>query len=337
MSRALSVLVDSLAGLGEDVAHRRVLLDVIRHLKAPARGGAEALFSPELLEAGAGELLALLRFPDMVDAVYALLADEDSRALLDRVLRFRAVLPFIGLERAEPLCPKSMTFERYREAALAWAPEALRLGFDVPESTLIWKLGQYSLPGLCEVLPGDTVLDVGASVGDSALFFAARCAPGGAVYAFEALPRSVAKLAENARLAAAPVYVVPLAAWDEPCRLRISGEDAASSVIPGRGGAGGEVVQAGTIDAVVRERAIPRVDFIKMDIEGAELCALHGAETTLRAWRPRLALSVYHLPEDIYTIPLYLHSLDLGYALYLRHYTWGPGETVLYAVPPATP
>jgi FkbM family methyltransferase len=71
--------------------------------------------------------------------------------------------------------------------------------------------------------------------------------------------------------------------------------------------------------------------FINMDIEGAEPEALRGAERTIRESRPDLAICVYHAPNHLWEIPLYLHSLGLGYRFYLRNYTSFTGETVLYA------
>jgi len=70
---------------------------------------------------------------------------------------------------------------------------------------------------------------------------------------------------------------------------------------------------------------------ITMDIEGAEMEALKGAEQTIRTSRPDLAICVYHAPHHLWEIPLYLNSLDLGYRLYLRNYTSLTGETILYA------
>jgi FkbM family methyltransferase len=71
--------------------------------------------------------------------------------------------------------------------------------------------------------------------------------------------------------------------------------------------------------------------FINMDIEGAESEALKGAERTIRENRPGLAICVYHAPNHLWEIPLYLQSLELGYRFYLRNYTSFTGETVLYA------
>jgi hypothetical protein len=73
--------------------------------------------------------------------------------------------------------------------------------------------------------------------------------------------------------------------------------------------------------------------FIKMDIEGSEMEALKGAASTIRTKKPRLAISVYHKPEDIITIPAFLQNLVPEYKFYLRHDCLvNLTETVLYAI-----
>ena len=74
------------------------------------------------------------------------------------------------------------------------------------------------------------------------------------------------------------------------------------------------------------------VSFIKLDVEGAELKALQGASRTIRTFRPRLAISVYHKPEDIIEILEYILALHNDYKLYLRHYQMSPCETIVYAL-----
>ena len=75
-----------------------------------------------------------------------------------------------------------------------------------------------------------------------------------------------------------------------------------------------------------------RATFIKMDVEGAELKSLIGAANTIKKYKPRLAISIYHKPSDIYEIPQLLMEYRTDYRFYIRHYTSYIWETVLYAV-----
>jgi len=90
-------------------------------------------------------------------------------------------------------------------------------------------------------------------------------------------------------------------------------------------------LMADSIDNILARAESDRVTFIKMDIEGSELEALKGAEKSIIKWRPRLAISIYHKPEDILEIPAYLLGLVPDYNFYIRHYSSGLHETVLYA------
>ena len=84
---------------------------------------------------------------------------------------------------------------------------------------------------------------------------------------------------------------------------------------------------------MVQQLHLPRVDFIKMDIEGAEYPALRGAEQTIRSFRPKLAISIYHQISDFVDIPRFLHGLNLDYDFYVEHHTIYQNETVLFAIP----
>lgn len=71
---------------------------------------------------------------------------------------------------------------------------------------------------------------------------------------------------------------------------------------------------------------------LKMDIEGAELETLQGASHFINDCKPMLSICVYHKPEDIIDIPKYILSLNPSYRLYLRRYSSGFRDTVLYAI-----
>lgn len=70
---------------------------------------------------------------------------------------------------------------------------------------------------------------------------------------------------------------------------------------------------------------MPEVDditFIKMDIEGAEHKALMGCSNTIKKFKPKLAVSIYHKAEDIYDLPLLIKKILPEYKLYIRHYDY---------------
>ena len=69
-----------------------------------------------------------------------------------------------------------------------------------------------------------------------------------------------------------------------------------------------------------------------MDIEGAEMEALKGAESIIKSQKPKLAICVYHKEQDMTEIPIFIKKLVPEYKLFMRHYSNDAGETVLYAV-----
>lgn len=83
-----------------------------------------------------------------------------------------------------------------------------------------------------------------------------------------------------------------------------------------------------SIDEIIDEP----ITFIKLDIEGAEIKALRGAQNHIVNEKPKLAICVYHQPQDIIEIPSYIKNLVPEYSLYLRHYSNVEFETVMYAV-----
>lgn len=70
--------------------------------------------------------------------------------------------------------------------------------------------------------------------------------------------------------------------------------------------------------------------FIKVDIEGMEMEMLRGAKKTIQQFKPKLALSIYHEPEDLFNIHLYVRSLVPEYNIVVRHHAPTLMETVLY-------
>ena len=83
------------------------------------------------------------------------------------------------------------------------------------------------------------------------------------------------------------------------------------------------------IDSVIGQG---KCDYIKMDIEGAEMNAIKGAKETIIKNKPKLAISIYHSNQDMIDIIEYVHQLVPEYRLYVRAHTMGIAETILYAL-----
>ncbi len=73
-----------------------------------------------------------------------------------------------------------------------------------------------------------------------------------------------------------------------------------------------------SIDEFVKKKSLKKVNFIKMDIEGSEYKALLGAKETIKKFKPKLAICVYHHPKDLYKIPLLIKNLNPKYKIWFR-------------------
>lgn len=181
--------------------------------------------------------------------------------------------------------------------------------------------------------PGDVVIDGGGCWGDTALHFADQVGENGRVFCFEFDADNLSLLRTNLGLNPAlekRVSIVERALWEHSDETMHYQPDGSGTTIGGE--TGGASTSTLSIDDLAERQNIARVDFIKMDIEGAELEALRGAEKTLRQDRPKLAISLYHKKADFFTIPLFLKRLNVGYRFYLKHFTIHQEETVLFAV-----
>ena len=169
------------------------------------------------------------------------------------------------------------------------------------------------------VKAGDIVLDCGANIG----VYTRVALDAGAkiVVAIEPAPENIEALKRNfkAEIAAGRVIVVEKGVWnkDDVLTLNIDPNNTAadSFVIQREGGHKGVQVPLLAIDKLVEELKLPRVDYIKMDIEGAEQKALIGAQKTLAKDHPRLAMSAYHVPSDPEMIPKLIKQAWPGYTV----------------------
>ena len=116
--------------------------------------------------------------------------------------------------------------------------------------------------------------------------------------------------------------------WDKCGRLFFEGGNATGSrIVPYETP---EYVDVVSIDEFIEEN---KCNFIKMDIEGAELPALKGAINVIKRERPILAICIYHSLNDYWQIPRYLMGELENYKFYVRHHALICNETVLYCIP----
>ena len=286
-----------------------------------------------------GTLQAVMRDPDAFDSVYASLQDDASRAVFDWFIHVRAAYSVMG-KGAFALYPASIARSDYVELTSSLGKRTIR-GYrvgkriiDSDPSAIIDSMlrEQYRLSGLVEAERGDVVLDIGAYKGETALWFADQVGPEGLVLAMEPSVQTGVILRQNVvrnrSPAAAPIVILPCAAGARKGTDRFIATGGSAS---GLGVRGETMVATTTVEAVVTEQHLSRVDFIKMDIEGGEVDALKGAEETLKRFTPRLAISVYHRPNDLPDIVALVRQACSCCRLYLSHKSPGLGETVLFA------
>jgi FkbM family methyltransferase len=292
--------------------------------------------------------------------LYDRLDDSESKDLLVKLMAFRAMghrkvkLPRNNpdhwnnrqkIENLEIVGPSvSIDFRNLTMQLRDLSP----LGYNIHAyctaggGSYIFQQKQYELnraKALCKAEPGDIAIDAGACWGETSLYFAHEVGESGHVVSYEFIPSNIEVLEKN--LAKNPhlsgrITVVPNPIWSSSRQTLYYVDCGPSSRVSFeklRSDFDDTQCQTVSIDDTVKKLWLPKVDFIKMDIEGAEIQALKGAEITLRQFHPKLAISLYHSLEDFKTIPQYLDSLGVKYKFYLDHHTIFENETVLFGIP----
>ena len=178
----------------------------------------------------------------------------------------------------------------------------------------------------------EVFVDAGAFDGETAISFMDWCDNKGVVFAFEPEEKNAAlcqkKLEERFKTVQMTMCggVCRVGLWDKKETLHFSsGKNGSSKISPD----GDMSINVDCLDNLLKDED---VTFIKMDLEGAECKALFGAKETIQKCKPKLAISLYHKPDDVWKIPKLILSFNPEYKFYLRHYSIAASETVLYAL-----
>ncbi len=230
---------------------------------------------------------------------------KDETAIKDRILAASKKLETDG------------SFEHWNTPyGLYWIPVGSHyvLPFNLAEQEMqIYGTGEQT------VKPGDVVLDGGANVG----VFVRVALKAGAktVVAIEPAPENLECLRRNFKqeIEEGKVIIYPKGVWDkdETLTLRVDPSNSAadSVVLKTEGQTKSVQVPLTTIDKMVAELKLPTVNYIKLDIEGAEPNALRGGTETIAKFHPRLSISSYHQPDHPVVIPQTVKAISANYKM----------------------
>ena len=194
----------------------------------------------------------------------------------------------------------------------------------------IFGLKQYNIKNIFEVKNDAVVFDIGAFKGDTAYFFSKKCSNKARIYAFE--PDDYAfqileKIKEKYKLNNVITKNILLSNAEKEIDFVSMIENTPTIK-----------KNAITIDKFVKENNIEKIDYIKMDVEGAEKNILEGATKTIKKFKPSLAIAIYHggklFMEDFYNIPIFIKNIiNEDYEYYIRTFHPAGLETILFCKP----
>ncbi|MCX6759123.1 MAG: FkbM family methyltransferase [Candidatus Nealsonbacteria bacterium] len=172
----------------------------------------------------------------------------------------------------------------------------------------------------------DIVLDCGANIGIFSIYASKKAEM---VYAFEPGRNEITSLHENKTLNNCNnIKIIPKAILDNSKGARLVLWGVVSSYLVSKEKKENKEetdeedvldIETISIDEFVKKEGLEKVDFIKMDIEGSERKALLGAKETLKKFKPKLALSIYHKFSDFYKLPLLIKRLNPDYKIRVKN------------------
>lgn len=171
----------------------------------------------------------------------------------------------------------------------------------------------------------EVFVDCGGFVGDTSMKFIGRT--GGRYKKIIILEPEESKQGEIRKNMGDSRYdLYRYGAWSCNTALKFDGRGDVGSCVSEKGKV---EIEARALDEIIYEE---KPTFIKMDIEGAEVEALKGSEKIIKDFKPKLAICVYHKPEDLFEIPILIKEMRSDYQIFIRQYDNSQYETVCYAV-----
>ncbi len=183
---------------------------------------------------------------------------------------------------------------------LKYHPQMCPFPFGLLPPVPMFSFYLVELPGYIKkysMKEGGIVIDGGAFIGSFAIFAAKKVGPRGRVFAFEPEPQNAEALRRNVEAnGLANVKIVQAGLWKGEARLSFSSGGGASAISfsPSQQSGSTSTISTTSIDIFAKKHNLQRIDFVKMDIEGAEMEAIEGMAGAIRSWHPDLAIACYH-------------------------------------------
>jgi FkbM family methyltransferase len=282
-------------------------------------------------------------------AAYLLLENDASKRLYLHLIAFRLAGHF-GVKLPLDFAVNFKEFEEFKAAEKSTPSELAASGafgkllhydfeykgnrYRVDCLGLVYYLfrGQYfySREGIViSPAAGDAVIDGGACTGDTAAVFSNAVGAAGRIYCFDPVADHLKILEYNTKqFSYDNVSVMPYGLSDQNIFAEPMVLDGYAPGFSSRN----QQVPLRSIDFLVEHNEIAQINFIKLDVEGAEMAALRGAKESIRRFKPKLAISLYHKPNDLFEIILHIKRDFPFYSCYVDHYTIHAEETVLYCL-----
>ncbi|MFC1741089.1 FkbM family methyltransferase [Nanoarchaeota archaeon] len=264
--------------------------------------------------------------------VWGLLSDGYSKDIFKRLInyRIRALNPeSISLESLPCQPSRHAEYEKDAKSYFQELPEAIPADL---RTAISFKLSINPYSYFDKVIPENkkVILNCGAYNGNTSGMFA-HLSPHSKIYAFEPIEEFFMK---NKELSKVFPNIIPVNSglWSTSGKVSFNKIDnALSGGTASFVGEGEDEIDVVAIDDFVKQSNLSSVDFIKMDVEGAELDALKGAKNTIKDFKPDLAISIYHRAEHLWKIPLWIKDNFPEYMIYIDHKYAGPTETICFA------
>jgi len=146
----------------------------------------------------------------------------------------------------------------------------------------------------------DVVVDAGAHIGVFTIIASKLVGDEGKVIAFEPDTENYKKLLKNIKLNKLKnVITSKKGLWSKKTKLKFSDEHTNASSIFFDKTVTKNIIEIPVVslDEELKKLKIKKLDFIKMDIEGAEIEAIKGSKNILKTSSPKIAIASYHLVD----------------------------------------